>query len=116
MWKQMVFHDHDHYYFAFDPMKVHERHWVLIVEPFSATVIHLVEILFLRAAYLNDWLSAPVLVFEKGTMEQTNSMVELNEIEEWALLVYLAFAPFLFELNLPAFQPTPIPIVLLFQL
>jgi hypothetical protein len=87
------------------------------------------KFLFLQAAYPNDWLNVSVLVFETATMVQTNSMAELNEIEEWGELVYPAFDPFLFELNLPAFQPlklvrvpvrvrVPVPfqLVLLFQL
>jgi hypothetical protein len=85
------------------------------------------KFLFLQAAYPNDWLNVPVLVFETATMVQTNSMAELNEIEEWGELVYPAFDPFLFELNLPAFQPlklvpvrvpvrVPVQLVLLFQL
>jgi hypothetical protein len=83
------------------------------------------KFLFLQAAYPNDWLNVPVLVFETATMVQTNSMAELNEIEKWGELVYPAFDPFLFELNLPAFQPlklvpvpvpVPVPVRIPFQL
>jgi hypothetical protein len=77
------------------------------------------KFLFLRAGYPNDWLNVSVLVFEMATMVQTNSMTELNEIEEWGELVYPAFDPFLFELNLPAFQPlklVPVPVPVPVQL
>jgi hypothetical protein len=52
------------------------------------------------------------LVFETAMMVQTNSMVELNEIEAWVVLVYPVFAPVLF---VPVFQPKPILVVLSFH-
>ena len=89
---------------------------MLVVAPFSVTAAQSVDILFLQAVHPNDWLNVPGLVFEMAMMVQTNSMAELNEIEEWVVLVYPVFVPFLFELNLPAFQLKPIPVVLSFQL
>ena len=61
----------------------HERDWILVVASFlvMVTVTHLVENLSLRAAYPNDLLNAPELVFESAMMVQTNSIEELNEIE-----------------------------------
>ena len=61
--------------------------------------------LFLQEVCLNDWLNAQVSVFEMVVMIlQTNSIVDLNEIEVWVVgLVYLASA-LLFEINSPAFE------------
>jgi hypothetical protein len=100
-------------------MVVHRsQHSVLVVAPFSVTAIHHpAQTLFLQAVHPNDWSNVPGLVSEMVMMVETNSREELTENEEWVVLVYPVFVPFLFELNLPAFQLKPIPIVLLsFQL
>jgi hypothetical protein len=91
------------------------EHFVLIVvailrQPFSAMVTRVLEILFLRAVYPNDWLNVPELAFETAMMVQMNSMAQLNEIEKRVVLVYPVFAPFLFELNFPAFQLQVVPV------
>jgi hypothetical protein len=98
-----------------------EQHCVLAVvaiphPPFSVTVTRFFEIPFLRAAYPNDWLNAPELVFETAMMVQTNSMVGLNEIEKRVELVYPVFAaPFLFASAFQVQVPVPVPDVLLFH-